>query len=180
MKNFDDEGVFRGFVLYFKPSALVWRSVENSQVSLAKLEKRESTDVVQMQGLWILANLAQPKLAVGAFVILEVSGGRVAGSQVDITVVVDSLARIFDIQAKVWDVFLSVIRCVWFMCDEIGPFEWPSHENLYWWCVCLNATRVRWSNWNTLKCLFLRSPLKVFSLALYCAFFLVFKLYSYE
>ena len=88
-------------MLHFKPGALVGWSAENSQVSLAQLKKGESTYIHQMQGLRILANCAQPKLTVGALVILEVSGGSVAGSQNYFALVVDCLARVFDIHAEV-------------------------------------------------------------------------------
>ena len=54
-----------------------------------------------MQGLGILANFTQPKRTVGAIVILEISGGRVAGSQGNFALVVDCLARIFNIHTKV-------------------------------------------------------------------------------
>ena len=54
-----------------------------------------------MQGLGILAYFTQPKLTVGAFVILEVSGGCIAGNQVDFKLVIDCLAWIFDIHTKV-------------------------------------------------------------------------------
>ena len=101
MKHVGDGGFIRCIMLHFKPGALVVWSAENSQVSLAQLQKGESTYVHQMQGLGILANCAQPKRTVGAFVILEVSGGRVAGSQVDFALVVNRLARIFDVHAKV-------------------------------------------------------------------------------
>ena len=73
MEHVGDRGAVRRLMLHFKPSALVEWSAENSQVSLAQLQKRESTDFHQMQGLGILANFAQPKRTVGAFVILEVS-----------------------------------------------------------------------------------------------------------
>jgi len=92
-----------------------------------QLQKGERTDVHQMQGLGILANCAQPKRTVGAFVILEVSGGRVAGSQVDFALVVDCLARIFDVHAKVRDVVLNVISTFWFILDGIGSFNWASN-----------------------------------------------------
>ena len=109
VKHVGDRGAVRCLMLHFEPSALVEWSAENSQVSLAQLQKGERTDVHQMQGLGILANCAQPKRTVGAFVIPEVSGGRVAGSQGDFEVVVDGLARVFDIHAKVRDVVLKVI-----------------------------------------------------------------------
>ena len=101
VKNVGDSGAVRCIVLHFEPGALVEWSAENSQASLAQLQKGESTDVHQMQGLGILANCAQPKRTVGAFVIPEVSGGRVDGSQGNLTLVVNSLTRIFDKHAKV-------------------------------------------------------------------------------
>ena len=45
---------------------------ENSQVSVTQFQKRESTDIYQLQGLVILANFVYPKLTVGAVVVLEV------------------------------------------------------------------------------------------------------------
>ena len=114
-------------MLHFKPGALVVWSAENSQVSLAQLQKGESTYVHQMQGLGILANCAQPKRTVGAFVIPEVSGGRVAGSQGDFALVVDCLARVFDIHAKVRDVVLNVISLLWSILNGEGPLDRASH-----------------------------------------------------
>ena len=127
VKNVFDRGAVRCIVLHFKPGALVeWRA-EDSQASLAQLQKGESTDVHQMQGLGILANCAQPKRTVGAFVIPEVSGGRVAGSQGDFEVVVDGLARVFDIHAKVRDVVLKVIFVLWCILNDEGPLDRASH-----------------------------------------------------
>jgi hypothetical protein len=47
VENVGDGGVVGCIVLQFKPSALVWWSAENSQVSVAKFQKRESTDIHQ-------------------------------------------------------------------------------------------------------------------------------------
>ena len=114
-------------VLHFKPGALVGWSAENSQVSLAQLQKGESTYVHQMQGLGILANCAQPKRTVGAFVILEVSGGRVAGGQGDFAFVVDCLARVFDIHAKVRDIVLICIWKCWCILNGEGSLDRASY-----------------------------------------------------
>ena len=123
VENVCDRFAVRCIVLHFEPCALVWWSAENSQVSLAQLQEGESTDVHQMQGLGILANCAQPKRTVGAFVIPEVSGGRVAGSQDDFAIVVDCLARVFDIHAKVRDVVLKAICYLWFIRNGEGPLD---------------------------------------------------------
>ena len=77
VKYVGDGGVIGRIMLHFEPGALVeWRA-EYSQVSLAQLQKGESTDVHQMQGLVILANVGEPKLTVGAVVILEVFDGPI-------------------------------------------------------------------------------------------------------
>jgi hypothetical protein len=123
VKHVGNMGTVRCIVLHFEPSALVeWRA-ENSQVSLAQLQKGESTDVHQMQGLGILANCAQPKRAVGAFVIPEVSGSRIAGIQGDFALVVDCLAWVFDIKAKVRDVVLNGIFVLWCILNGEGSFD---------------------------------------------------------
>ena len=127
VKNICDRGAVRCIVLHFEPGALVEWCAENSQVTLVQLQKGESTDVHQMQGLGILANCAQPKRTVGAFVILEVSGGRVAGSQGDFALVVDCLARVFDIHAKVRDVVMIVIFVLWCILNDEGSFDRASH-----------------------------------------------------
>jgi hypothetical protein len=56
VKNIGDEGVIWCIMFYFKPSAPIWRSAENSQVSVTQLQIRESTGINQLQGLPILAN----------------------------------------------------------------------------------------------------------------------------
>ena len=127
VKNVCDRGAVRCIVLHFEPGALVGWSAEDSQASLAQLQKGESTDVHQVQGLGILANCEQPKRTVGAFVILEVSGGRVAGSQGDFALVVDCLARVFDIHAKVRDVVLNGIFLLWCILNGEGSFDRASH-----------------------------------------------------
>ena len=47
VKNVGDGGVVGCVVLHFKPSALVWWSAENSQVSVTQFKIRESTDIYQ-------------------------------------------------------------------------------------------------------------------------------------
>jgi len=71
---------------------------------MAQFKKRKSTGLDQTQGLFILASFVEPKLTVGAWMVFQVFDCRVAWSQVDFPLVVDSLARIFDSQPKVFDV----------------------------------------------------------------------------
>ena len=47
VKHIFDGGVIGGKMLHFEPSALIRRSAENSQVSVAQFQKRESTGVHQ-------------------------------------------------------------------------------------------------------------------------------------
>jgi len=61
VENIGHVGVIGCLVLHLKPSALIWWSAENSQVSMTQCQKRESTDIHQSQGLFILANFGQPK-----------------------------------------------------------------------------------------------------------------------
>ena len=78
VENVCDGGIVGCIVLHFKPSALVWWSAENSQVSVTQFQIRESTDIDQLQGLFILANVGQPKWTVGASVIFEVFDSRMS------------------------------------------------------------------------------------------------------
>jgi len=112
VENVGDRGVIGCIVLHFKPSALVWWSAENSQVSVAKFQKRESTDIHQSQGLFILANFGQPKCTVGASVILQVFNGLMLQVQENIQLVIYSLTRIIDIHAKVRGVVVLSIFAV--------------------------------------------------------------------
>ena len=97
VKNVGDERVIGCPVLYFKPSALIRRSAENSKVSVSQFEKRESADIHQLQGPSILAYRCEPKLAVSPIVIFEVFDGRTCRVEVNILgFVVYSLARVFD------------------------------------------------------------------------------------
>jgi len=77
VKNVGDERVIGCVMLHIKPCAPIWGSAENSEVSLTQFQKRIGTDVYQVQGLLILANVGQPKLAVSTIVILEVFDGHV-------------------------------------------------------------------------------------------------------
>jgi hypothetical protein len=64
-------------MLDFKPGALIRGSAENSQVPMTQFQVGESTRFRQKQGLVILANVGEPKLTVGAVVILEVFDGAI-------------------------------------------------------------------------------------------------------
>jgi len=64
---------------------------------VTQFQIRESTDINQSQGLVILAEVRQPKIAVGALVILEVFDGLVGRIQVNIKLVIESLTRILDL-----------------------------------------------------------------------------------
>ena len=64
-------------MLHIKLGAPIWGSAENSEVSLTQFQKMVRTDVYQVQGLLILANVGQPKLAGSTIVILEVFDGHV-------------------------------------------------------------------------------------------------------
>ena len=104
MENVSDDGTVGRIVLHFKLGALVWWSAENSEVSLTQFEKRESTDIHQSQGLFILASIGEPKLTVGASVIFEVFDSSMCRVEANILgCIVYSLARVFDVHAKVRD-----------------------------------------------------------------------------
>jgi hypothetical protein len=64
-------------MLHFEPGALIWGRAENSEVPVTQYQIGESTGLRQQQGLVILANVGEPKLTVGAFVILEVFDGPI-------------------------------------------------------------------------------------------------------
>jgi hypothetical protein len=64
---------------------------------VTQFQIRESTDIHQSQGLVVLAEVRQPKIAVGALVILEVFDGLVGRIQVNIKLVIESLTRILDL-----------------------------------------------------------------------------------
>jgi hypothetical protein len=65
-------GVIGGNVLDFKARALIRRSAYDGKLSVKQFQERVSTDIHQLQGLFILANCPQPKFTVSAFVMLQV------------------------------------------------------------------------------------------------------------
>ena len=71
----DDGGVIGCIMLHFEPGALIRGRAENSEVPVTQYQIGESAGFRQQQGLVILANVGEPKLTVGAVVILEVSDG---------------------------------------------------------------------------------------------------------
>ena len=109
MKNVGDGGVVGCVVLHFKSSALVWWSAEDSQISLTQSQKGERTGFQQTQGLVILTNFGQPKLTIRAIVIPEVFDGSLRWIQVNIQVVIESLARVFNIHTQVGGVVRKII-----------------------------------------------------------------------
>jgi hypothetical protein len=64
---------------HFEPGALIRGRAENSEVAVMQFQIGESAGFRQQQSLVILANIGQPKLAVGAVVILEVFDGPISG-----------------------------------------------------------------------------------------------------
>ena len=125
VENVSDGGIIGRVMLHFKLGTLIGRSVENIQVSMAQLKKGESTGFYQSQGLIILANFGNPKLTFGTIVILEVSDGSIDRTYIDFQLVIESLARILDIQAKVRHIVLIVIFTIF---NNIGAFDWTSHK----------------------------------------------------
>ena len=109
VENVSDDGVIGRMMLHFKLSALIRWGTENGKVSVAQSQKRESAGVHQFQGLVILANVAQPKITISTIVILQVFDGRIGRIQAKFALVVDSLTRIFDVNAKVRDVVIITI-----------------------------------------------------------------------
>jgi hypothetical protein len=109
VENVCDRGFVGRVVLHFKPGALVWWSAEDSQVSVTQSQKGERTGFQQPQGLVILTNFGQPKLTIRAIVIPEVFDGSLLWIQVNIQVVIESLARVFNIHAQVGDVVRMII-----------------------------------------------------------------------
>ena len=76
-----------------------------------------------MQGLRILAFIKKPKFTVSTVVILEVLDNPISRVKVDIQLVVNSLARIFNIYAKVRDVIIIIIATVF---NDVRSFDWTS------------------------------------------------------
>ena len=77
VKNVGDGGVIGRIMLHFEPSALIRGRAENSEVPVTQYQIGESAGFRQQQGLVILANVGEPKLTVGALVILEVFDGPI-------------------------------------------------------------------------------------------------------
>ena len=68
--------------------------------------------------------------------VLEVFDSFVLRIQVNIPLVVESLARIFDVKAKVRDVIVVFISMI---LHYIGPLDWTSDEHPSRRCTCLSA-----------------------------------------
>jgi len=77
VKYVGDGGVIGRIMLHFEPGALIWGRAENSEVPLTQYQIWKSTGFHQQQGLFILANVGEPKLTVGAVVISEVFDGPI-------------------------------------------------------------------------------------------------------
>jgi len=75
VKYIGDSGAIGCIMLHFEPGALIRGRAENSEVSVTQYQIGESAGFRQQQGLVILANVGEPKLTVGAIVILEVFDG---------------------------------------------------------------------------------------------------------
>ena len=141
VKNVGYDRIIRGTMLHFKPSTLIWRSAENSQVSLKQFKKRQSTDFDQTQGFIILTNIGEPKLTVGTIMILQVFHSRMTRHQVDIQLVIESLTRILNKHAKVNDIVLiSIPLNIGFI--DIGSFDWTWNGNPSGRIICLHAAHV--------------------------------------
>ena len=109
VENVGDGRVVGCVMLHFKPGALVWWSAENSQVPVTQFQIRESTDIHQLKGLFILAYFGKPKCTIGAIVIFEVFNGLILRLRVYILLVIYSLTWVFDVHAKVRDVLILMI-----------------------------------------------------------------------
>ena len=77
VKYVGDSGVIGRIMLHFEPGALIRGRAENSEVPVTQSQIGESAGFRQQQGLVILANVGEPKLTVGALVILEVFYGPI-------------------------------------------------------------------------------------------------------
>ena len=106
---------------------------------MSQHKERESTDLDKSQGLGILANFGEPKLTVGTIMILQVFHSRMTRHQVDVQLVIESLTRILNIQAKVNDIVLNSICNVY---NDIGSFDWTWNGNPSGRSICLCAAYV--------------------------------------
>jgi hypothetical protein len=70
-------------------------------------------------------------------VILEVFDSSIGRIEVNSQLVIESLARILDIQAKIRDVVVLIILTI---LHQIGTLDWTSDEHLFWRRTCLGAT----------------------------------------
>jgi len=65
-------------------------------------------------------------MTVSTIVVLKVFDGLILRVRVNIHHVVYSLARVFDIQAKVRDVFIVIILIIF---NYVGTLDWTSDEH---------------------------------------------------
>jgi len=75
-------------------------------------------------------------LTVGAIVILEVFDGPIGRIYVYVQLVIESLARIFDVKSKVRDIFIFVIGTI---LDCIGALDWTANEYPFRRSFCLST-----------------------------------------
>jgi len=75
-------------------------------------------------------------LTVGTDVILKVFDGLICRIEVNIQLVIESLARIFDVKAKVRDVVIPEIGTI---LDCIGALDWTADGCPSRGRVCLSA-----------------------------------------
>ena len=81
-------------------------------------------------------------MTVGAIVMLEVFDGPIGRIQVNIQLVIESLARIFDVKAKVRDVVIIPICTI---LDCIGALDWTADNYPSRRRFCLSAAHgERW------------------------------------
>jgi hypothetical protein len=140
VENLGDGRVVGCDVLHFKPSALVWWSAENNQVSVAQFQIRESTDIHQSQGLFILANFGEPKWTVGSSVIFEVFNRRMIRVKANfLEGIVHGLTRVFDKHVKVRDVILLTSFTVFHHGEAL---DWTSDGHPSRRGICLSSAHI--------------------------------------
>ena len=102
----------------------------------------KSTWLRQSQGLIIFANVREPKVTIGAIMILEVfDGPPFIRIQVNIKLVIKSLARILDNQTKVRDVVILGISTI---LNYIRPLDWTDDRCPIRRRFCLSAANELW------------------------------------
>jgi len=136
VKYVSDGGIIWCIMLDFKPGALIRGSAENSQVPMTQFQVGESTRFRQKQGLVILANVGEPKLTVGSIMILEVFDSPIGRIYVNVQLVIESLARIFDVKTKVRDIVVNPTRTI---LDYIRPLNWTADRYPSRRRFCLSA-----------------------------------------